>query len=227
MNERPTTLDGWQNRYPKIIKIYTSQQGRGKKADVRSDVRSFVHADDWAIKALVNSVVLPTDAETSRVAKIHRWACYALKYVTDDREYGSSEFWAMPDVTIARQRGDCDDMAHVIASMLLNAGVDPRRVRVNAGWVSTGDGKKGGHAWVTYLRESDNQWVALDACFYADPHDSIDSYKTQNQVADKYLEVWFSWNNLHCWDTMGQLLAEFRRVKDVPAPAPAPDQPKV
>ena len=45
-----------------------------------------------------------------------------------------------------------------------------------------------GHCWVTYLRESDNQWVILDWCYWFNPNGTI------YHDAEKYFDIWFSWN---------------------------------
>ena len=65
--------------------------------------------------------------------------------------------WQSPEETEMMKKGDCEDGAILIANMMLMSGVPYWRIRLNAG-----DVQGGGHAWVTYLRESDNQWIILD-----------------------------------------------------------------
>ena len=56
---------------------------------------------------------------------------------------------------------DCEDGAILMANIMQNSGVPYWRIRLNMGEV-----KGGYHAWVTYLRESDDQWIVLDWCYW-------------------------------------------------------------
>jgi hypothetical protein len=48
-----------------------------------------------------------------------------------------------------------------MANIMLRSGIPYYRIRLNAGNVNGG-----GHAYVTYCRETDNQFVVLDWCYY-------------------------------------------------------------
>lgn len=60
---------------------------------------------------------------------------------------------------------NCEDQNFLIHSLGLAAGVPSERLRTYGGLVETGDGGLGGHAWVGYRRESDNEWIVLDAAY--------------------------------------------------------------
>jgi predicted transglutaminase-like cysteine proteinase len=90
-----------------------------------------------------------------------------VTYKSDLELHGKEEEWAMPDETRANMAGDCEDGAFYFASLALNAGVDAGRIRVYGGFVDDGNGGLGGHAWVSYRRESDQEWVPLDWCYLA------------------------------------------------------------
>jgi predicted transglutaminase-like cysteine proteinase len=115
--------------------------------------------------------VRPEDSNDRKMTKIATWVQRNIKYVTDEENYGASEFWAPPIFTLAKASGDCEDGAFLIASLALNAGVPADRIRMYGGLVDAGAGApSGGHGWVGYLRESDNEWVAVDFSYYPDPN---------------------------------------------------------
>ncbi len=73
--------------------------------------------------------------------------------------------WQLPEETIARRRGDCEDRAVLLASALVAAGVSPYNVRVALGSVAVklegGRAQQRAHAWVVY-RAEDGTWTALE-----------------------------------------------------------------
>jgi hypothetical protein len=87
-------------------------------------------------------------------------------------------------------KGDCEDGAFLIMSLALNAGVDADRLRFYGGYVDAGPGAaSGGHGWVAYRRESDDDWVAVDFSYYPDlrPMD----IRTPLKDDEKYVEQYF------------------------------------
>lgn len=58
-----------------------------------------------------------------------------VKYISDLKNYGVLELWAVPDVTIQKRAGDCEDISMLIAAMLagLPDGLRPENVRVTVG----------------------------------------------------------------------------------------------
>jgi len=93
-------------------------------------------------------------------------------------------------MTVNLKKGDCEDGAYLLGSLMLNAGVDPNRVRIYGGFVSAGtNASTGGHAWVAYKREVDNQWVALDWCYY--PTDATINDRITLKADQKYINDYF------------------------------------
>jgi hypothetical protein len=107
-----------------------------------------------------------------------------ITYTRDVKSGG--EYWQFPFETIRRKKGDCEDGAILMANMMINSGIPYWRIRLNAGMV-----QGGGHAYVTYLREEDNQWYVMDWCYW--PSEAVDFKKTWNS-AEKYFGIWGSWN---------------------------------
>lgn len=115
-----------------------------------------------------------------------KWVNNYMTYVTDPKEH-----WQNADETLDRAKGDCEDGAILMYNLMVSNGVPEWRIRLNAGSVLGG-----GHAYVTYLRESNNKWYILDWCYWYD--ESI-NYKREWHEAKKYFGVWFSWNSDKVW----------------------------
>jgi hypothetical protein len=73
--------------------------------------------------------------------------------------------WQLPEETLARQKGDCEDRATLLASSLVAAGISPYNVRVALGSAHVHDAGRHrsahAHAWVMY-RAEDGSWAALE-----------------------------------------------------------------
>jgi len=87
-----------------------------------------------------------------------QWVADNIAYTTDTLLYSTADYWADPRLTLKNAAGDCEDFAFLLASLMLNNGVDPSRVRV---YMGTANGV--GHSWVCYQRTIDDEWIILDA----------------------------------------------------------------
>ncbi|NNK86264.1 MAG: hypothetical protein HKO91_12005 [Desulfobacterales bacterium] len=121
------------------------------------------------IKNLALEIVNSNDSNDIKMEKIQRWVVENIEYATDKEQYGYEELWVPPVMTLHTMKGDCEDGAFLIMSLALNAGVDPSRLRMYGGFVDAGRGAaSGGHGWVAYSRELDDEWVAVDFSYYPD-----------------------------------------------------------
>jgi len=106
------------------------------------------------------------NAQISALAE--QWVQDNITYVSDEENYGTGELWAYPTVTLEKKSGDCEDGSFLIHSLALHAGIPPERLRTYGGlvyadpWGST----TGGHAWTTYKRETDDEWIITDWCYW-------------------------------------------------------------
>ena len=142
------------------------------------------------IHELAMQIVDPSDSDDVKMVKIQRWVVFNIDYMTDEEQYGYAELWVPPVMVLNTMKGDCEDGAFLIMSLALNAGVDPERLRLYGGFVEVGDGAAtGGHAWVAYRRESDDEWVAVDFSYYANlwPMD----YRTPLKEDERYIDDYF------------------------------------
>jgi hypothetical protein len=130
---------------------------------------------------------------------IQKWVVCNLQYLGDDINNYTMEYWQFPFETLADKTGDCEDGALLIASLALNAGVPSFRIRVVAGMVQPAPtAPQGGHGYVSYLREADNQWVILDWCYLEDSSIPVSS-KPLHKNNPYYKEIWFSFNDKYSW----------------------------
>lgn len=129
-----------------------------------------------------------------------KWVMRNITYTPDKTVYGYDEYWAYPYQTLKRRKGDCDDGAILMASMMVANGVPYWKVRINAGTVYNKHGQvAGGHAYVTYYCDRAKRWVAMDWCFY--PVTTMpwarEDYKESGIYGNG--EVWFSFNTKYAF----------------------------
>ena len=62
--------------------------------------------------------------------------------------------WQFPDETLSLRTGDCEDIAFLVASLLLASGISGYHVRVALGEVEDASGERFDHAWVLYKSEA-------------------------------------------------------------------------
>lgn len=201
----------WNDKHPKNPVIYTGRaipqkcptcKGETLKERLQIDVKTMLNADDFLCKNILtkNNLIQQTSDET--MFAIQKWVVSNIKYIGDDLNQGTMEYWQFPFETISCGTGDCEDGALLIMSLALNSGIIPDfRIRLVAGMVQPEPtAPEGGHAYVSYLRETDNQWVAIDWCYFEDS--SIDTAHKQILKNNHcYKQVWFSFNRLHSWST--------------------------
>ena len=78
-------------------------------------------------------------------------------------------------------------------SLALNAGVEPTRLQFFGGEVKAGGGAEtGGHGWVAYRRESDEEWVPVDFSYYPDLRPIDDRLPMKDD--DRYIKQYFIFN---------------------------------
>jgi hypothetical protein len=201
-------INYWNNKKPKNIIAYTgraipkkSSDGTGTilKERVLIDVKTMLTGNDAIVKQVIESNNLRGNTHDETLYNIQNWVVQNLKYIGDDLNSCTMEYWQFPFETIADKTGDCEDGALLIAALAINAGVPAFRIRVVAGMVQPAPtAPEGGHGYVSYLRESDNQWVIIDWCYLEDSKTPV-AQKTIHKDNQYYKEVYFSFNNEFSW----------------------------
>ena len=180
----------WNNKHPKQDITY-----KRKEHDqwYNIDVRNYFQPHDSSIPTVSGS----TSDEIALNAL--KWINKNIKYVHDEPEYGIEEFWAYAYQTLVHKKGDCEDGAILLANIMLKSGIPYWRIRLNAG-----DVKGGGHAYVTYCRETDNQFVVLDWCYWYSSKEIKDRPLHKDEL--NYYGIWFSWNLMYAFGKMETMM---------------------
>lgn len=177
----------FNNKYPKVNLTYSRYEFDG---DYKVDIRNFIQPFDAEIPTVEGS----TDDE--KALKGLLWVLENIKYVADQLEYSKAEFWSYAYQTLSHKKGDCEDGAILLYNILLKSGIPYWKLRLSAGWVNLNK-KKVGHAYLTYYCEASDKWVVLDWCYW--PNKLIIENRADYKDESNYLDVWFSWNQKHCF----------------------------
>lgn len=201
----------WNSKHPQNPVIYTGRaipqkcpacKGETLKERLKIDVKTTINPNDFLCRTILLQNDLIKDTSDNTILAIQKWIVSNIKYIGDDLNQGTLEYWQFPFETLCCKTGDCEDGALLIAALAINSGVVPAfRIRVVAGMVQPEPtAPQGGHAYVSYLRETDNQWVAIDWCYFEDSSTEVSQKQTiKNNVV--YKDVWFSFNHVHSWSS--------------------------
>jgi len=118
-------------------------------------IAMLLYESEW-MEWLASLIVVPGDSDDVALVAT-QWVASNITYATDLTTWGVTDYWIDPKATVYYGVGDYEDGAALIASIIINSGVDPNRVRVYFGEDEGVDS-----AWAMYQRMSDNQWVVLD-----------------------------------------------------------------
>ena len=134
---------------------------------VSTDLREWISgASNQEIRTTLESLDLPSGRNKGdfdqRARQIWSYVAQNTMYVEDPVAQRKGDFWQFPEETLALGRGDCEDCAFLLASLLIASGISTFCVRVVLGSVETGDQGPVQHAWVVYKNES-GQWTLLES----------------------------------------------------------------
>ncbi len=181
----------WNNKRPKQTILYAGRPSPSDKDGplINIDARRMIWADEWSMERIAGALNGTCDY---KALWCQQWTRTNIKYNKTDTP------WLFPNETYITGEGGKEDGCFLMASLMLNAGIPAWRVRVAAGTITTKAQTQESHYYVTYCRETDNNWVALDWTFLEDS-----SVLVQNKVLLKdnaaYDKIWFSFNNLYGW----------------------------
>ena len=163
-----------------IKKIYTSY----KKYNLiryfftyitNSKFRQAVSLHNWIKEFTGNEIIEAIAAECTgttyddTVKNVIRYWYTHLRYVSDQTNYGTAEYWADPEEILEKGSDDCDGFATMIYLTCIAAGVPDYRMYFTIGYVNSNN-RKIGHAYVKYIAD-DLIMYPLDGTFY--PKDSM------------------------------------------------------
>jgi len=178
----------YEKKYPKQFITYSrNERGNNFKIDVRNFIQPYSY-DFPKFKG--------TNDEIAYNAL--QWIIKNIKYTSDKTQYKMLEYWAFPFETMYHKKGDCEDGAILLASIMIKNGIPNWKIRVSAGMAfDPFHNKLEGHAYCTYYSEENDKWVVLDWCFFPNQLKVKDrkSYK-ENPY---YKDIWFSFNEKEAW----------------------------
>ncbi len=121
-------------------------------------------------------------SDNDKVAAAAAWLYSNIAYVTDDSRFSVDDYWFDAVGTLAYEQGDSEDIAMLLHSLLLAGGISTSRIRTYFGYRNTVE-----YAWVTYRRDSDNEWVVIDATL--ELPSAINSLPTA-KINGNYTDAW-------------------------------------
>lgn len=111
-------------------------------------MKLYITPNDSVVVSTANSIIENKpwwDILSADWQLIRDWVKNNIMYEYDSVQFGVSEYWQLPRETLARGKGDCEDQAILLASLLRARGFGSDSVYVIAGY-----GEDTGHAWVTF-----------------------------------------------------------------------------
>lgn len=159
--------------------VWNSQDGTWSKFNISMDPKIFFHKDS----------TLPTFTGTNDeiAIKAFNWVKENITYKTDKKPF---DYWQFAHETFYLKYGDCEDGMIIMGCIMLNSGVPEFRIRGNANKYKD-KFNDFGHAFLTYLKESDNTWYVFDWCVRPD---WCKDFGLKWKDAEYYTNVWFSFN---------------------------------
>ncbi len=160
-----------------IIRASRNIPGTSKRYDI--DIREFLTTTNNAVvHRHLGELIRQLSASDQALFRSHSPGSFdlradkvvafvsTLKYKAPaNREKRAPEAWLFPDETLSQRHGDCEDLALVLAALLLAAGISGYCVRVALGalHLTQSDGKilKHDHCWVMYQNER-GVWEVLE-----------------------------------------------------------------
>ncbi len=119
-----------------------------KKAEKKYTVQSknrFVALRDKLIKDLKGA------SDTKKLNKVNTWVNY-IKYRSDQKVYGKSDYWATMYEFIGKGMGDCEDYTIAKYYILKELGISPKRLKFTYVIYKNRRGKKISHMVLSYLK---------------------------------------------------------------------------
>ena len=171
-----------------------------------TDLREWITPGDREeIRRALRGMDLPTTRDPGtfdeRALTVWRWVIDNITYSEDSEEQTLLDYWQFPAETIAIKKGDCEDCAFLLASLLLGSGISSYCVRVVIGTVTDTEDLVVPHAWAVYKDEA-GKWCLLEATLpqgtIVDHMPSAESLARKNPGSPLYAPV-LCINTEHVW----------------------------
>jgi len=191
----PDTFENYMNnKWTRSIIRYRTITG-GEPVDVRTTLTDTC----MEIIELGNTIGGEANGHDKAALECLRTVMRTVRYRRDIDRNKKPEFWQPAPITFASGEGDCEDGALYLMALMDAAGIPAWRRKVACGWVlDPRTKKKGGHAYVIYMKD-DLNWYVLDWCYYA--IDSTINYRkgVPHRELKKYYSIWWTFNQQYSW----------------------------
>jgi hypothetical protein len=204
--EHVVNWDGDRIVRPAVVQAFRPLPGLSKQTRSAVDVRAFVSssanavltqvATDELARVVISGASTATALAPSAAGSFDLRAvvleAFVARQIRYTRRHG--KYFQLPEETLARKEGDCEDRAILLAALLVAAGISQYNVRVALGTVShTAGGRthQASHAWVAYKDEI-GDWLLLD------PPAGKRASKSSEQRTFSY-DPAFLFNGDHLW----------------------------
>jgi hypothetical protein len=184
------------NRIEPDTLIKKCRQVTGTKTFYNVDIREFITSTDNRIikKALegITEKLPPAHKDKFlsrkegsfdfRVDVIKEYISKQISYYRSSHDFDA---WLFPQETLTLKKGDCEDRAFLMASLMLASGISKYVVRVAFGRISNSSGnEKYDHVWVMYKNEK-GIWQLIEPMSYCQHLGRVESLAVQENSADK------------------------------------------
>lgn len=126
---------------------------------------------------------------------------YISKHIGYYRSSHEFDAWLFPQETVTLKKGDCEDRAFLMASLLIASGISKYVVRVAFGKISDSSmGEEYDHVWVMYKNEK-GIWQLIEPMSYSPiPERSRSSFEKSDSAVKSYLyRPYYVMNCDHLW----------------------------
>jgi len=200
-NPIPVEGDALNNEHPKLQLHYANKRyienEYHKKVYEDYDLTEFIFKNSWCLKQCVGQAfnLYHPKSEMETVSALWAWIMddrgLGARYRPDDYfESYMNDFWQFPNETAELKKGDCEDLAILLVSLIRTAGIPDWKVRVDIGMYG-----EIGHAWGVYYDTTSKKWLLLEATQshkFTDPLTTLEShteYKAYYAFNDSYAWV--------------------------------------
>lgn len=125
-----------------------------------SEIKSHITPENQLVKDCLQDILGAPPYQPSKDGfdLLRDWVANNIDYVSDEQQWGITDYWQIPEETLSLYSGDCEDFAFILCSLLRAYGISVERVYVAIGV----DDEGYGHAFLMENWYSDGTWRALE-----------------------------------------------------------------
>ncbi len=192
------TIPGTKKRYPIDVREFLTTTNNAVVGRALGEIIQGLQADEQAL--------FRSHARGSFDFRADKVAAFVghLKYMSKANLVGRCpDAWLFPDETLAQGGGDCEDLALLLAALLMAAGISPYCVRVALGHLQIqlpgGKAQEHDHCWVVYQNEA-GIWEIVEPLRVVAPAGALTKARKRRgeSAATEYVPQ-YVFNRDHLW----------------------------